>query len=297
MRRAFEKESDRHLKNKGDVLQAARANAVRAFFVFLHLLECKTQRIGKLFLAHFEHQPTHSHPAAHMSVDRVRGLLGHCLDLFHVFHGVHLSRVRLNGSAMHACRMLAAPRIHGFGACLDILGQIVAQMRRRPPAEATQMEWPSGPVIRLVSTPNERASIRGPDTRRSAPRRLAGSCIGTCQSSGLDHRPSTIHQPLRDRGVRSRAFAHHAASANRGLRSTAVLAHARGAPPTRSGISGRPAGPPTIDHPATSLGPRRARSTRPSDGFCMEKNRIRVSKKNDNPVSAGFNIAGTKTRR
>jgi hypothetical protein len=29
----------------------------------------------------------------------------------------------------------------------------------------------------------------------------------------------------------------------------------------------------------------------------MEKNRIRVSKKNDNPVSAGFNIAGTKTRR
>jgi hypothetical protein len=39
MRRTFEKESDRHLKNMGNVLQAARPDAVRAFFRISALAE------------------------------------------------------------------------------------------------------------------------------------------------------------------------------------------------------------------------------------------------------------------
>src|SRR5580704_6181456 len=92
MRRALEKESDRHLKDMRYLLEPARPNAVRAFFVFLYLLESKPKRITKLFLAHTQHHPTHSHPASHMPIDGVRGLLGHYLDLLSVFHSVRLMR-------------------------------------------------------------------------------------------------------------------------------------------------------------------------------------------------------------
>jgi pilus assembly protein Flp/PilA len=43
-----------------DVLQAARANAVRPLLIFLHLLECDAQRVTKLRLAHVEHHSAHS---------------------------------------------------------------------------------------------------------------------------------------------------------------------------------------------------------------------------------------------
>ena len=61
----------------GDLLQPARADAVGALLVFLHLLEGQTERVAELFLAHAQHHPAHAHAAAHMLVDRIGGLLRH----------------------------------------------------------------------------------------------------------------------------------------------------------------------------------------------------------------------------
>jgi hypothetical protein len=63
-----------------DLLQAARANTIGPLLVLLNLLERKTERIAELPLAHGEHQPPHTHPAADVLVDGIRHLaLGHRL--------------------------------------------------------------------------------------------------------------------------------------------------------------------------------------------------------------------------
>ena len=79
--RAFEEECDRDLQDVGDLLQPARADAIGALLVFLHLLKCKPERIAELLLAHAEHHAAHAHAAADVLVDRVRGLLGSHNDL------------------------------------------------------------------------------------------------------------------------------------------------------------------------------------------------------------------------
>ena len=46
----IEEEGNRNIENIAHLLQAARANAIGALFVFLHLLEGYAQLIGELFL-------------------------------------------------------------------------------------------------------------------------------------------------------------------------------------------------------------------------------------------------------
>jgi hypothetical protein len=78
LRRTFEEERHRNLQYMGDVLQAARPHTVRSLLVFLHLLERNPEPVAELRLAHSEHHPTHSDPAAYVFVDRI-GCLSDCL--------------------------------------------------------------------------------------------------------------------------------------------------------------------------------------------------------------------------
>ena len=64
MRTALEEERHRDLQDMGDVLQPARADAVGAFLVFLHLLKGDAERVPELGLAHAEHHAAHAHAAA-----------------------------------------------------------------------------------------------------------------------------------------------------------------------------------------------------------------------------------------
>src|SRR5258705_205712 len=59
-----------------NMLQSAGTDAVRAFLLFLHLLEANTERIGQLLLADAEHHPPHAHPAANVHVNGVWSLDG-----------------------------------------------------------------------------------------------------------------------------------------------------------------------------------------------------------------------------
>src|SRR3569623_420579 len=70
-RTAFEQEGNRHLQNIGDLMQAARADAVGAFFVFLDLLKGQTASIAEFLLAQSQHDTTHPHVAANILVDRI----------------------------------------------------------------------------------------------------------------------------------------------------------------------------------------------------------------------------------
>jgi hypothetical protein len=79
-----------------EVLQAARADAVRSLLIFLHLLECEPERIAELLLGHSENHPAHPDTAAHMLIDKVEGLIDHCL--FHDFIDVWRRQLRRKGS-------------------------------------------------------------------------------------------------------------------------------------------------------------------------------------------------------
>jgi hypothetical protein len=59
-------------QNLGNGLKPARAYTVRAFLVFLHLLERQAQRVAELFLTHIQHQSTHPHAAAHVFIGGIR---------------------------------------------------------------------------------------------------------------------------------------------------------------------------------------------------------------------------------
>jgi hypothetical protein len=74
--RLFHDNSDYwHLKDMGDLLQPARPDAAGALLVFLHLLEGEAECATQLFLAHSKHLAAHTHPAADILVDGVRGHL------------------------------------------------------------------------------------------------------------------------------------------------------------------------------------------------------------------------------
>ena len=77
VRRAFEEERHRHLQDVRDLLQPARADAVRALLVLLHLLEGEAERVAELFLTHAEHHAAHTHACAHVLVGRIGRLLRH----------------------------------------------------------------------------------------------------------------------------------------------------------------------------------------------------------------------------
>src|ERR1044072_1573864 len=69
---AFEEKRDRNAKDKRDLLKPARADAVGALLVFLHLLECQAEPIGELLLAHAKHHSAHADTRPHMLVGWVR---------------------------------------------------------------------------------------------------------------------------------------------------------------------------------------------------------------------------------
>jgi hypothetical protein len=53
------------------VLQAARADSVDAFFVFLDLLKRDAERVCELRLAHVEHEAAHAYAGADVLIGRV----------------------------------------------------------------------------------------------------------------------------------------------------------------------------------------------------------------------------------
>ena len=54
------------------MLQAAGADPVDAFFVFLDLLEGDPERLAQFFLAHFHEDTLHPNAIADMTIDRIR---------------------------------------------------------------------------------------------------------------------------------------------------------------------------------------------------------------------------------
>src|SRR5437667_8798885 len=57
------------------MLQPARADAVRAFLVFLDLLKRQAKCAAEIRLAHCQHHPAQAHPAADVLVDGIWGPL------------------------------------------------------------------------------------------------------------------------------------------------------------------------------------------------------------------------------
>src|SRR5262249_23561060 len=51
------------------LVETAGTDAVRAFLVFLHLLERQAERMRELLLRHAQHHPTHAHTASDMPVN------------------------------------------------------------------------------------------------------------------------------------------------------------------------------------------------------------------------------------
>jgi len=74
---SFEQELHRHLQNCRNALQAAGADAVRAFFIFLHLLERHAERVAEIRLGHIKHQAAHANALPHVFVSRMYSILRH----------------------------------------------------------------------------------------------------------------------------------------------------------------------------------------------------------------------------
>jgi len=53
------------------LLQAASADPIRAFLVFLNLLKRQAKRLAELFLAKTNEHAAHSNPATDMAIDRI----------------------------------------------------------------------------------------------------------------------------------------------------------------------------------------------------------------------------------
>ena len=76
--RALKEECDRHLQDMASLLQPTRADAVRAFLIFLDLLERDAERIAEPRLAHVQHHTARTQATANMLVYGVGRLLaGH----------------------------------------------------------------------------------------------------------------------------------------------------------------------------------------------------------------------------
>jgi hypothetical protein len=63
------------LQNAGDLLQAAGADAIHTFLVFLDLLKGQAETVGEVGLAEFEHEPSQPHAAADLLVNQDGRLL------------------------------------------------------------------------------------------------------------------------------------------------------------------------------------------------------------------------------
>src|SRR5206468_7581526 len=74
---AFEQGRDRHTEEYGDLQQSATADAIGPFLVFLDLLKCQIELIGKLGLRQSFLQTIDSDIAANDPVDRVRSFARH----------------------------------------------------------------------------------------------------------------------------------------------------------------------------------------------------------------------------
>jgi len=69
--KVFKKEADRDSENGGDGLQAARANPIRPFLVFLDLLKGNAKIFTELFLTHSQHISPKPYSAPNMDVSRI----------------------------------------------------------------------------------------------------------------------------------------------------------------------------------------------------------------------------------
>jgi hypothetical protein len=65
----FKKKANVNLQELSDLLEAARADSVRAFFVFLHLLEGQPERLAELFLTEPQKHAPQTDATADMPVD------------------------------------------------------------------------------------------------------------------------------------------------------------------------------------------------------------------------------------
>jgi hypothetical protein len=83
-----------------DLLQSARADAVRTLLVFLDLLKRQAKCVAEIRLAHCQHHPAHAHPAADVLVDGIWGLLADGVD----------HRFRIEKSATRSYRDKRAPQ-------------------------------------------------------------------------------------------------------------------------------------------------------------------------------------------
>ena len=81
-----------HVQNFGNGLKAARANAIGAFFIFLHLLKGKAKREAQLFLRHAKYGAAHTNAAANMLINRIRRSA----------HAQYLQARNLNGAAFRS---------------------------------------------------------------------------------------------------------------------------------------------------------------------------------------------------
>jgi hypothetical protein len=75
--RPLEEERNLHLKDLGNMLQAAGADAIGALLVFLNLLECQAEGVGNIGLTHVEHEPAHAQAAADVLVRWIKSSPGH----------------------------------------------------------------------------------------------------------------------------------------------------------------------------------------------------------------------------
>jgi hypothetical protein len=71
----LEEERNLHLKDLGNMPQAAGTDAIGTLLVFLNLLECQAKGVGNIGLTHIEHEPAHAQAAADVLVYRIEECL------------------------------------------------------------------------------------------------------------------------------------------------------------------------------------------------------------------------------
>ena len=67
----LKEELDGHSERRGDLLQAARADAVGASLVLVYLLKSDLERLAELFLAHANNQAPHADAAADVKINPI----------------------------------------------------------------------------------------------------------------------------------------------------------------------------------------------------------------------------------
>jgi hypothetical protein len=77
MRRSIEEKNYRNLQYLRNMLQAACANTVSAFFIFLHLLERQSKGISDIRLGHIKHHAAHAQALSNIFINRVSSFPRH----------------------------------------------------------------------------------------------------------------------------------------------------------------------------------------------------------------------------